>query len=115
MMDLVAIHVLNRFRLYLSPNLPTPKKSRRGGRPWADNRNVFEGIPWILRAGVSWTNKAFALPSAGFTAKPGRSYKCGKAAVNDGGPVTMAMSLKKRTFTSNQWDTSRRYVGKSGI
>jgi len=28
----------------IEPLLPKPNNSRRGGRPWADNRKVFEGI-----------------------------------------------------------------------
>jgi transposase len=32
--------------------LPKVKTSKCGGRPWADNRKVFEGILWILRTGA---------------------------------------------------------------
>jgi len=49
----------------IEPLLPKPKKSRRGGRPWADNRKVFEGILWILRTGAPWADlpKIYSSPS----------------------------------------------------
>lgn len=49
----------------IEPLLPKPKTSRRGGRPWADNRNVFEGILWILRTGAPWADlpKRYSSPS----------------------------------------------------
>ena len=37
----------------ISPLLPTPRPQPRGGRPWADNRAVFEGILWELRSGAA--------------------------------------------------------------
>jgi transposase len=43
--------------------LPKPKKSRRGGRPWADNRKVFEGILWVLRTGAPWADLPKQYPS----------------------------------------------------
>jgi transposase len=36
----------------IEPLLPKLKKSKKGGRPWADNRKVFEGILWVLRTGA---------------------------------------------------------------
>ena len=39
----------------LEPLLPKPKKSKKGGRPWIDNRRVFEGILWILWTGAPWS------------------------------------------------------------
>jgi len=49
----------------IEPLLPKHKKSKRGGRPWADNRRVFEGILWILRTGAPWADlpKQFPSPS----------------------------------------------------
>lgn len=38
----------------IDPLLPRWKPSRKGGRPWADNRACFEGILWILRTGSPW-------------------------------------------------------------
>ena len=35
----------------IEPLLPKPIKSKRGGRPWTENRKVFEGILWLLRTG----------------------------------------------------------------
>ena len=45
--------------------LPKPKKSKRGGRPWIENRKVFEGILWILRTGAPWADlpKKYSSPS----------------------------------------------------
>jgi transposase len=34
--------------------LPKSKTGKKGGRPRADNRKVFEGILWILRTGAPW-------------------------------------------------------------
>ena len=39
----------------VKPLLPEPKVGRKGGRPWTDNRKVFEGILWILRTGAPWS------------------------------------------------------------
>ena len=49
----------------IEPLLPKPKKSKRGRRPWANNRKVFEGILWILRTGAPWADlpKQFPSPS----------------------------------------------------
>jgi len=47
----------------IEPLLPKIKKSRRGGRPWADNRKVFEGILWILRTGAPWADLPKQYPS----------------------------------------------------
>jgi transposase len=38
----------------IAPLLPQPPKHRNGGRPWIENRRVFEGILWILRSGARW-------------------------------------------------------------
>jgi len=43
--------------------LPKPKSSKKGGRPWADNRKVFEGILWILRTGAPWADLPKRYPS----------------------------------------------------
>lgn len=47
----------------IEPLLPTLKKSKRGGRPWADKRKVFEGILWILRTGAPWADLPKQYPS----------------------------------------------------
>ena len=38
----------------IAPLLPKPPEHRKGGRPWIENRRVFEGILWILRSGARW-------------------------------------------------------------
>jgi len=43
--------------------LPNPKPSKKGGRPWADNRKVFEGILWVLRTGAFWADLPKRYPS----------------------------------------------------
>jgi len=43
--------------------LPKPKVGKKGGRPWADNRRVFEGILWILRTGTPWQDLPKEYPS----------------------------------------------------
>lgn len=47
----------------LQPLLPELKPGRSGGRPWADNRAVFEGILWILRSGARWKDLPPEYPS----------------------------------------------------
>ncbi len=48
----------------IKPHLPRPNKSRRGGRPPADNRACFEGILWILRSGARWKDLPREFPSS---------------------------------------------------
>jgi transposase len=45
----------------VEPLLP---KSRSGGRPWADNRRVLEGILWVLKTGARWRDLPKEYPSA---------------------------------------------------
>lgn len=45
----------------LEPLLPT--KPPGVGRPWADNRGVFEGILWILKTGARWRDLPEVYPS----------------------------------------------------
>jgi transposase len=47
----------------LEPLLPREKPGKSGGRPWADNRAVFEGILWILRSGARWKDLPAEYPS----------------------------------------------------
>src|SRR5574341_478274 len=47
----------------IRPLLPRLRKSRRGGRPWADSRSVLEGILWILYNGARWKDLPEEYPS----------------------------------------------------
>ena len=38
----------------IEPLIPKRPKNRKGGRPPADDRLVFEGILWILKTGARW-------------------------------------------------------------
>ncbi len=44
----------------LLPKLPQTKK---GGRPWASNRAVLEGILWVLRSKARWQDLPERYPS----------------------------------------------------
>ena len=43
--------------------LPKHKQSPKGGRKPIDNRNVFEGIVWVLRSGARWKDLPDWYPS----------------------------------------------------
>ena len=45
------------------PLLPQVRRSRRGGRPPANDRKVLEGILWILRSGARWQDLPDEFPS----------------------------------------------------
>jgi transposase len=47
----------------IEPLLPALPKSKKGGRPWASNRAVLEGILWILRTGARWQDLPDRYPS----------------------------------------------------
>ena len=47
----------------IEPLLPKLKPGSKGGRPWADNRQVLEGILWILRTGAPWKDLPSRYPS----------------------------------------------------
>ena len=39
----------------IEPLMPLPKRRPdQRGRPWARNRDCFEGILWILQTGAAW-------------------------------------------------------------
>jgi len=47
----------------IAPLLPDLPRTTKGGRPWADNRRVLEGILWILRTGARWRDLPAEYPS----------------------------------------------------
>jgi transposase len=47
----------------IEPLLPLLPKSKKGGRPWAPNRAVLEGILWVLRTGARWQDLPDKYPS----------------------------------------------------
>lgn len=38
----------------IGPLLPKLRGGPKGGRPWADDRAVLEGILWVLKTGARW-------------------------------------------------------------
>src|ERR1700739_4040778 len=47
----------------IRPLLPKRPKRPKGGRPRKDDRNVLEGILWILRSGARWCDLPEEFPS----------------------------------------------------
>lgn len=47
----------------LEPLLPQYKASPKGGRRRRDNREIFEGIAWVLRSGARWKDLPERYPS----------------------------------------------------
>ena len=55
-----AIYLTEKQWKAIEPLLP---KLKSGGRPWKNNRLVFEGILWILRTGARWKDLPEKYPS----------------------------------------------------
>jgi len=55
-----AIYLTDKQWKAIEPLLP---KLKSGGRPWKNNRLVFEGILWILRTGARWKDLPERYPS----------------------------------------------------
>ena len=47
----------------IAPHLPERRRSPKGGRPWANDRDCLEGILWLLRTGSRWRDIPVDLPS----------------------------------------------------
>jgi transposase len=47
----------------IEPHLPPLPRSPWGGRPWADDRKVLEGLLWMLRSGARWQDLPSEFPS----------------------------------------------------
>jgi transposase len=47
----------------IAPLLPSERPRSKGGRPRASNRDVLEGILWILRTGARWQDLPAVPPS----------------------------------------------------
>lgn len=57
------IRLTNEQWKHLEPLLPNLNQKKRPGRPWADNRAVFEGILWVLKTGARWRDLPECYPS----------------------------------------------------
>ena len=55
-----AVYLTEKQWRKIEPLLPTLKSN---GRPWKNNRAVFEGILWILRTGARWKDLPERYPS----------------------------------------------------
>jgi len=47
----------------IEPLLPPLPQSKRGGRPWISNRDVIDGILWVLKTGARWRDLPREYPS----------------------------------------------------
>ena len=47
----------------IEPHLPRPQRSRAGGRPRVANRDVVDGILWVLKTGARWRDLPEGYPS----------------------------------------------------
>jgi transposase len=47
----------------IGPLLPRLPRGSKGGRPWADERAVLDGILWVLKTGARWRDLPAEYPS----------------------------------------------------
>ena len=47
----------------IGPLLPQLPRGSKGGRPWADERAVLDGILWVLKTGARWRDLPAEYPS----------------------------------------------------
>ena len=47
----------------IEPRLPRMPRTARGGRPWASQRSVVDGILWVLKTGARWRDLPAEYPS----------------------------------------------------
>jgi transposase len=47
----------------IEPLLPRMPRTVRGGRPWASQRSVVDGILWVLKTGARWRDLPAEYPS----------------------------------------------------
>ena len=48
----------------IEPHLPRPRRSAKGGRPRVSNRDVVDGILWVLKTGACWRDLPEGYPPA---------------------------------------------------
>ena len=59
------MHLTDEQWSIIQPLLPKPVKQTKRGRPRRDDREVLEGILWVLRTGAQW----YALPQGEYPPK----------------------------------------------
>ena len=47
----------------IEPHLPRPRRSRKGGRPRISQRDVVDGILWVMKTGARWRDLPVGYPS----------------------------------------------------
>jgi len=62
----------------LEPLRPKPKPSPKGGRKPRGNREVFDGMIWVLRSGARWKTYLIDIHQLAFA---GEDYSHGKSKV----------------------------------
>lgn len=58
-----SVVVTDRQWAKIRPHLPALASNPKGGRPWQDDRAVFEGILWVLKTGARWRDLPEGYPS----------------------------------------------------